>query len=204
MERTCSECGDPIRERGANAKTCGDACRQARSRRLKRTRVRNIEKTKYEPHQKIVAEIVNGERDDLLHDIVEEELRPVVRESITEDVLTSIGQLVALTPKAIAALEDDLTSDDPVLRQRAYTLLMKYTVGHNALVESPEDADAKNLNVSFHLPRPGADVESSAEELRECDSCFQHRPLSEFVANSTRCQSCFADARKEAEALIAD
>jgi hypothetical protein len=138
---------------------------------------------------------------DVAHKLLEDELRPVVRESITEDALKAIRSMVGLTPRVIELLAEDMESLDAVVRQRAYTLIAKYTLGHQAIV-TPESAGAgQQLVVNFALPRPGGPpsetqeggelVEGSAEETQQCDSCGADKPLSEMVAGSTRCRACF-------------
>lgn len=202
--RRCSECGRSLADRSLSAKTCSDKCRKDRSRRIKQARDSG---NKLPDHLKEVSEIVRGENhEEVLHRVIEDELRPVVRESITQDVMNSINDLVALTPTAIEAIKEDLNSDDKTLRNKAYTLLIKYTIGHRALVTDPDADNAKNLIVNFEMPRPGVDSEpaipADADELKPCDSCGQDKPLSAFVANSDRCQMCFDEARAGAERLL--
>jgi hypothetical protein len=132
-------------------------------------------------------------------------LEPIVRENLTEDVLRSLQRMIGLTPLMMDAIEEDLRSEDATIRQRAYSLVMKYTVGHPAVVR-PEDANAgQQLVVNFQLPRPGdtdsgespqgsvhrGPEEGSGEELVVCDSCGEDRLESEMVSGSTRCQTCF-------------
>lgn len=160
-------------------------------------------------HQREITERVRGEQVDVAHKVIEEEIRPVVRESITADTLEAIGKMVALTPAAVAAIADDLASDDPVIRQRAYTLIMKYTVGHQAIVRPPEEEPGGNITVNFELPRPDTetqDVESEEVEeavvMKTCDSCGENKPESEFVANSDRCSNCYKVQQNRAAELL--
>lgn len=164
-------------------------------------------------HQKEITERVRGEVKDVAHKVIEEEIRPVVREQITADTLAAIGQMVGLTPRAVAAIEADLDSEDPVIRQRAYTLIMKYTVGHQAIVRPPEEDKSQALTVHFELPRPEtpAPVEGAAEVIeeaevvedqKECDTCHQMKPESEFIAGSFRCESCFSGFHDKEQELL--
>lgn len=208
--RLCSECPNPLTGMGPLAKTCSPKCRSKRSRRLKRQLKEAGEAKAMPEHQKEITERVRGEMDDIAHKVIEEELRPVVRETITQDTLKAISDMVGLTPRAVAAIEDDLASEDPVIRQRAYTLVMKYTVGHNAIVQ-PEDKDTTQpLVVNFELPRPelpnrpdtieAEAVEVPDTESRECDTC--HQMKTDFIAGSDRCTECFEGMHnKELELL---
>lgn len=210
--RVCSECGGSLEGKAITAKTCKTQCRTKRSRRLKRVRKTNGEANAMPPNQKEISEMVNGVTPEVAHSIVEEELRPIVRESITADTLQAISDMVALTPLGVQALKEDLSDEDKVVRQRAYTLLMKYTVGHNAIVQPPEQDKGQPLQVNFNLPRPddypGEDtapaIEGEAEELKECDTCHKVSGASNFVAGSDRCSTCFADQQAQLALLNAD
>lgn len=159
------------------------------------------------PHQKELQQRVRGETTDVARHVIEEEIRPVVRESITADTLKAIADMVALTPTAVAALQEDLLSEDATIRQRAYTLLMKYTVGHHAIV-TPEDKDKTGpLHVHFNLPRPeeaeSMDGEVVVEDtLKTCDTCGQEKPVGSFVANSDRCEDCYTKQQAKATELL--
>jgi hypothetical protein len=127
-------------------------------------------------------------------------IRPMIREAITEDTIQAIHQMVGLTSRAVSAIEEDLGSEDALIRQRAYTLLIKYTVGNRAVVpETPVDHNAP-INITFGLPRPAdadnmIDADAQVLETKECDACHQDKPLSDFVANSDRCGVCFEEWR---------
>lgn len=143
----------------------------------------------------------------MAHRIIEEEIRPLVRESITEDTLRAIGDMVALTPTAVAALREDLASEDATVRQRAYTLLLKYTVGHQALVRPPDEDKTQPLEVVFNLPRPESpEIENAdvveATVVHTCDKCGEEKPVSEFVAESERCSTCFEKQQAEATRIL--
>jgi hypothetical protein len=206
--RICSECPNPLTGKSAGAKTCSPKCRSARSRRLKKQKSEAGEGFRLPEHQKEIREMVEGATPEIAHDVIQEELRPVVRESITADTLQAIAQMVALTPEAVAALQEDLAGDDPVLRQRAYTLLLKYTVGHRAIVQPPETDKSQPLQVNFNLPRPGDDGEAPIQvesvELKTCDACGEEKPSTEFIAGSERCSDCFAKQQELLRQLNAD
>ena len=149
---------------------------------------------------------------DIAQDVIREELRPIAREALTEDVLRSIRNLVSLTPRAIECMAEDLQSDDPTIRQRAYTLVTKYTIGHQALVRPDDAAHGGQLIVNFELPRPGSEpqhsdsvaVELESEELRTCDMCEVSQPITNFVAGSQRCVTCYEAQRELARGLMKD
>lgn len=206
MRRRCSECGESLAGKAPQTKTCSTSCRAKRSRRLKR-KGSHGGGFALPDEMKTMSEVVRQEAPDIAHTVIAEELRPVVREAMTEDVLRSIHSLVALTPNAIAALQQDLESDDAVIRSKATTLVLKYTLGHPALVR-PDDTDpGKQLVVNLNLPRPELPAEvagdethegevlDDAVEVRTCDMCTTTLPVADFAADSYRCMKCWDDQR---------
>lgn len=213
--RVCTECGEPITSKSLLAKTCSTQCRQKRSRRLKR------EEREARDHGEQTAAVklaANQQITDVVREVTKEEIRPVVREAINESVMQAVRDLVGLTPLAVAAMSEDLLSDDPKLRQAAYQTLMKYTIGHQAIGPKPEQ-ESQQLIVNIGLPRPELsgtkkdlgwvgdpeqyeDVEH--EELATCDMCSQEFPPSSMVDGSSRCVSCFTSQREEALKMLGE
>lgn len=159
-----------------------------------------------QPGGATVNEIVRTEAVDVIERELRDQLRPIVREAIDEDVMRAIDDMVGLTPSAVKALRADLDNEkDPVLRQRAYSLVIKYTLG-NPNVAPPREATALPFQVNFNLPRP-AELEPQPNDIvpldgdigawQTCDVCHLAKPDEEFVGGSSRCQSCLA-LRKEA------
>jgi hypothetical protein len=187
---------------GSKAKTCSDRCRSKRSRRLKRARSEN-----------------GGDRHgttqvpkELQSKVLEEELRPVAREAITQDVRNSIKRLMGLWPLAAKAIEEDLQSSDPILRQRAYQTLARYTVGQTPLV-ADEGEGGQGITVHFNLPRPDAPaptaepveqkaIPAPAAEVRQCLVCERDKPLEDFVDGSDRCSECHAALKEKEQAIL--
>lgn len=205
--RLCSECGASLLGRKADTKTCSQKCRSERSRRLRGLNTNRRAKELMRPEIRELVEVTRGERGDVVDEVVKEELRPVVREAITEDTLRAVQDLIALTPNAVRAIEDDLTSEDPTIRHRAAQLVIKYTVGHPAIVRPPEEEADKQLVVNFNIPRPEelpvpeAEVVTD-EETRECDMCHASKPLAEFVGGSYRCQHCYDEQQERARTMF--
>jgi hypothetical protein len=211
----CSECGGPLvagdgKKLRPDAKTCGPKCRSTRSRRLKRAKKQSALTRSYPPHAKEAAEHIDphghgSEVRDVAHKLLEDALRPVVREAITEDALKAIRSMVGLTPRVIQLLEIDMESDDATVRQRAYTLIAKYTLGHQAIVTPESQGAGQQMVVHFDLPRPGASapldgqpvLEAEAVETQECETCHIVKPLDEFVASSQRCIECYEGLQRQ-------
>lgn len=159
-----------------------------------------------------IADAVYQRRTDVTREIVKEELRPVVRAAITEEVLRSIQDLVGLAPRVVELLAEDLESTDSIVRQRAYSLVAKYTLGHTAIV-TPDQEGKGQMVVNFHMPRPddeprveydvdGEAVEVDQETERECAFCEETKSVDQFVTNSDRCLECHTKLQEQAQALL--
>lgn len=192
--RVCTECGKELPPGNAGRKTCGPTCRSARRRRLHRLKDRGVDVLTEDEITK-----------DIAAPVLQDELRPLIRERITTEVLDGIAALAKLTPRAVELLADDLEDADPVVRQKAYTLVMRYTMGTKAL----EQDSGKNLNVNFAMPRPGDSpdeptgspgdtVPADAVEVRTCERCHEDKPVDAFEGAAVRCRTCQESLRKDA------
>jgi hypothetical protein len=198
----CSECPNKLlyptgEPKPAGTKTCSVKCRSTRARRLKREAKERGGKGKLEAHAEAVRAIVRDGEKDALHEAAVDEFRPLVREAMTAAVLRSIDVLIQQTPAAVARLAEDLDHPDPTIRQRAYTLYLKYTLGNPSVAPPSQQAAPGGLTVQFNIPRPGDDpaaassITADAAELRTCDTCNTEKPASEFEGASNRCGGCF-------------
>lgn len=220
MIRKCSECPNDLP--AGHKKTCSDACRQRRTRRLKRIRK---EAGQHSPYRDTplegVHQVVTGKVRDVVHEVAKEEVRPIVREALTEDVVAGIAGLIKLVPDAVQTLQEQLAVDDPLVRQRATELVLRYTLGHKSVAPPPVDQQPSPMTVVFNVPRNAADLvpqdvtESPLplpaetedipdadvmfdKETRECCEC--HLPKTDFVAGSERCTDCHAKVVAQVQA----
>lgn len=194
--------------------TCSTRCRTARRRRVNKE-ARQIDPTRDGRGTAALQRSIdtNGKKaPDAVQRAVQEELRPVVREQITEDTLRAIRRLVALTPVMVEAIGRDLEHPDPVIRQRAYSVMARYTLGHSAIVTPPEDATRQTMTVIFPgMVRPGQDsaIEGTTappvdEPPRTCNSCDATKPAVEFVEHSDRCKDCHAEMQERMQEVVGD
>lgn len=197
IARTCTECGASLAGKAPQTKTCGPKHRQERSRRIRamgKAEAREAQaRVSLPPAIREIALAVNDRQQNLVSEVVKQELAPIVRDALTESTLRAIQDLLDLTPAAVAALAEDIADDDPVIRQRAYALQMKYTIGHPALVQPADSGAGGQMVVNFNLPRPDhveSEVVDEASALRTCDLCDAEKPEADFVGSSDRCQQC--------------
>ena len=225
----CSECGEKLPPTAApTRKTCSDeeckaagrpACRERRKTRLKRARdsARRIKSAnggpehdyRDTPMQKAVTHQLQGE---IGKKILADELRPLVRDALTDNVLQSLLELVAVTPDVVARISEDVNSKDPVVRQKAYTLFMRYVLGHGA-VQPKDEAAQGAFHIHFDsMPRPdgfggGTDDDPETQQLidaievpdghRVCEDCQVPKPLDCFDEEAPRCDDCLGEYKRK-------
>lgn len=200
--RVCLNCGRALRGRDVRRKTCSDRCRKAIQRARGAQRVTSL------PDAELTGDAVHNDRGPRspLRQVIAEELRPIVREAIDEEVIKAIGALVRLSPGAIVALSEDLDSDDPQIRQRAYSLVLKFALDNPHV--TPPRADKPHLQVDVNLPRPGPPPDRAIELLKEddpphdlehqrvCVGCREPRRTSDFQADAPMCTRCLTQRRE--------
>lgn len=213
--RVCSECPNRLLDEDGNpkpsgTKTCSKSCRQKRSRRMAAQKKRAGQQSPHAVPVQPLREAVAGEVKDAIHSTAVEELRPLVREAMTDNVLDAIKTMVGLTPRAIEVLEEQMASTDETIAQRAATLFLKYTMGNPSVAPPPSEKAPTPMSVTFNIPRPGdttppgpAQQHGDPVELRECGDCSQHKPDDEFVSGSDRCQACFDELQQDIVARFA-
>lgn len=201
MTRGCTECGKPLPE-GSNAsrKTCSDTCRSARSRRIKRQRQRgsNAPPGGDRPEN----EVYDAEQHELAAEVAREELRPIVREQISEEVVAAVGRMLGLSAHAVEVIERDLDHTDPQIRMKAAALVARYSMSDRLMPELPKPPMEIELT-GMPTPAPpesNGHHDTTAEELpglRVCHSCNEAKTENDFEANAPRCRECQARLRGE-------
>lgn len=211
-ERVCPECGETFVMRAPRQILCGKrVCKRRRERRIARNREEPIKQ------REEFKALDPKHQQSLAAEVVKEELRPLVRERLTSDVLEGIDALVSLLPTAIHQLEEDIRQkDDPELAHKAAALVMRLTVQNHSVAPPSLEQTPAPLQVHFDIPRPGAEPQAEVETFvdeanaieeavvveepeRQCMECQAFKPESQFVGASDRCQSC--DAAIKAKVL---
>lgn len=206
--RICTECGEQYVVRAKHQVLCGKrACSKRRQRRHKHLRETPLS------HRPEFKELEGKQVKQIVTDVVKDELRPIIREQLTEDVTRGIGELVGLLPTAIQQLKADmLQKDDPELAHKAATLVMRLTVQNSSVAPPSQEQVPAPMQVHFNVPRsdPGAtpaeldpDPEGFTDALvveepeRQCMECHNYKPADAFVGNSDRCEACDEALRKQ-------
>lgn len=208
LPRRCSECENFLPAGSiASRKTCSANCRAKRHRRLAAQRKKA---SHVAADQRQIPQDWKDVLEDVGHEVAKEELRPVVREALTEDSMQSLQKMVKLLPGVVEELQRDIHHEDEVVRQKAHQMVLRYTLGHEKALP-PDDKAPTGLTVNFTMPRPDATAEVSAtelpvdadaDELRICDTCQEPKPLADFFQGALRCRSCVAAFQARAHALL--
>lgn len=142
----------------------------------------------------------------MTREVLAEELRPVVREAITEEVLDAVHDLIGHLPKAIQVAAALLDDEDPRTRYDAANLIMRHTAGNKNVVPDVNADRQRDLTVVFGIPRPetaaAIDGETGVIETKECDSCGEVKTLDAFIGQSDRCTTCFEKMRAIGQGII--
>lgn len=135
----------------------------------------------------------------MTREVLAEEIRPVVREAITAEVLDAVHDLIGHLPKAITVAAQLLDHPDERIRYDAANLIMRHTAGNKSVVPDVNADAQRDLTVHFNLPRPDGPRQGDADEgtgvieTKQCDSCGEHKPIGpeHFMGQSDRCVECF-------------
>lgn len=150
-------------------------------------------------HPEHHAQLSQAERKDITSKVMAEEIRPIVREQLTDDVMRGIAGLVNLTSRAVELLGRDMESHDESVSQKATALVLRYTLGNQSVAPAPAEVQPGAMTVNFHAPRAEVEVIEAhvvedpaieAGEVQLCCECAVPKPLDAFVGGSTRCQTC--------------
>ena len=89
---------------------------------------------------------------DEVREVLRDEIRKDIQQFVRDNVQGAAEAMTLLLPKAIAGLAVDLEDPDPVFRQRATNLVLKYTMD---LGDKGEDGDdARIINIIHGIPVP--------------------------------------------------
>lgn len=161
----------------------------------------------------------------MANEIMRAELTPIVREHLTPDVLSAIGDMVRLLPDTVRALAQEIngypaTDPDthlplqgpdgkPILvvdgdrRMKAIAAVHRATVLSPGLApQVPSSDKAPPVAINFGaIPRPDY-TDGTAVPERTCGVCATAKPETEFVEDSNRCQQCHDEISQRAFALV--
>ncbi len=155
--------------------------------------------------RKKMKELAFANMQDDVREIMRQEIRETIGQHVKDNVLGAAEVMTEMLPTALAAIKQDLESEDWMARSRAYALLMKYVMTFKD--QDSEAAGNQNIVVVSGVPTPdtplGHAVVEQFEQLQEgveefekdwpqCHVCKQRKPESNMSTSngSITCTSC--------------
>jgi len=185
----CVVCGTYFQQskRGRRKLYCSNKCKElAASEGLETPRIQNIKE-----QRKKMKELAFANMQDDVREIMRQEIRETIGQHVKDNVLGAAEVMTEMLPTALAAIKQDLESEDWMARSRAYALLMKYVMTFKD--QDPEAAGNQNIVVVSGVPTPdtplGHAVVEQFDQLQEgveefeqdwpkCSVCHQRKPES--------------------------
>ena len=195
MPRTttyCLNCGEKLPEDSrASRKYCSDHCRKE-SHRLAGG------KGKLTEQREIARKLAFENIQDEVREVLRQEIREQITQHVHDNVLGAAESMTHLLPEAMAALKQDLESEDWMARSRAYALVMKYAMSFKDT--EPKDGGNQNIVVVSGVPTPdtpfGHAVVEHYEELPRAsegvpaEEYEETSGLEDFEKDWPKCYSC--------------
>lgn len=200
----CVVCGTYFQQskRGRRKLYCSNKCKElAAAEGLETPRIHNIKE-----QRKKMKELAFANMQDEVREIMRQEIRETISQHVKDNVLGAAEVMTEMLPTALAAIKQDLESEDWMSRSRAYALLMKYAMTFKD--QEPEAAGNQNIVVVSGVPTPDTplghavveqfdQLQSGVEEFEkdwpQCGVCHQRKPESNMRDNgkgSIICTSC--------------
>jgi hypothetical protein len=203
--RQCLNCEEDL-EFGAppTKKYCSDACRKQFDRALERGTGLTPAKAK-----ELAGKLAFAKMEDVVREVLHEEIRKTITQHVRDNVLGAVEVMSQMLPDALAGLAKDLEDPDPVFRQRAAGMVIKYVM---PLANQGDDGeDARIINIIHNVPIPEGnfgdslavhveaihDTVDAVEDYPECYMCHEpkHPDAGQWNATGFRCRACIIRAQ---------
>lgn len=130
---------------------------------------------------------------DEVREVLRQEIREQISQHVKDNVLGAAEVMTQMLPEAMAAMKQDLESEDWMARSRAYALVMKYAM--QFAEADPKDQGNQNIVVVSGVPTPdtplGHAVVEHYEELpRASASVEAGEEVEEFEKEWPKCHYC--------------
>jgi hypothetical protein len=130
---------------------------------------------------------------DEVREVLREEIRETINQHVKDNVLGAAEVMTHMLPEAMAAVKQDLESEDWMARSRAYALVMKYAMSFGA-ADAKEDKPT-NIVVVSGVPTPdtalGHAVVEQYEALpRASEAVVEGEVVESFERDWEKCHYC--------------
>lgn len=200
LKGVCRNCGAKFPpEARSNKKFCDDRCRVAANRRAKTKMVEAGKKNQLPEHIHEMMKLAFGaEGPDVIREVLREEIRENITQAVRDNVLGAAEVMTKLLPRALVGLEEDLKSEDWVVRSRAQALLFKYAMSFTE--KEGANKDLGRLTVALQAPVPDRDAPTHLEtRMIEVREEMEEIVVEDFEKDWPVCTQC--DTRKHPDAM---
>jgi len=157
--RVCHNCGENLPEDShASRKFCNDACRSQYNRKA----LGGSGVTTMHDARALAKKLAFKDMEDVVREVLREEIRKTITQHVHDNVLGAAEAMTALLPEAIGALAVDLQDQDPIFRQRATNIILKYTMGMDKT--NPDGEDTRIININHNVPIPEGNFGAALSE----------------------------------------
>lgn len=153
MTDVCLACGTPLPdERRSTRKYCDEKCKAKFQRLVALEKNPDGSVPTISDARKQMRALAFENLNDEVRQVLREEIREQINQHVKDNVLGAAEVMTHMLPQAMAAVKQDLESEDWMARSRAYALVMKYAMQFS-------EADAKddkptNIVVVSGVPTP--------------------------------------------------
>lgn len=197
MTDTCLACGALLPEpRKATRKYCDDKCR-ARFQRAVAVKDEEGTALKISDAKKQMRALAFENLNDEVRQVLREEIREQISQHVKDNVLGAAEVMTHMLPQAMAAVKQDLESEDWMARSRAYALVMKYAMQFSEA--DAKDDKPQNIVVVSGVPTPdtplGHAVVEQVEALPRASASYDDEEIEgevieDFERDWPKCHYC--------------
>lgn len=194
MRETCLGCGEPLPEpRRPTRKYCSDKCRAKFQRLVALEANPDGSRPTISDAKRQMRALAFENLGDEVREVLRQEIREQISQHVKDNVLGAAEVMTQMLPEAMAAVKQDLESEDWMARSRAYALVMKYAM---AFAEAdPKDQGNQNIVVVSGVPTPdtplGHAVVEHYETLPKASASVDDSDvIEEFERDWPKCHYC--------------
>ena len=186
--RVCLNCAENLPEGSHGSRRfCNNTCRSQFNRRA----VAGSGLTTMREARNLAKKLAFQNMQDEVREVLREEIRKAITQHVRDNVLGAAEAMTGLLPEAIGALAVDIQDPDPIFRQRATNLILKYTMGFADKGEDGEDA--RIIQIIHGVPIPEGPLgEAMAETV---DAIYEEAAVQ---TDWERCYVCHEEKHPQA------
>lgn len=188
----CRACGEELPEDSRRTRRyCDDKCRARFQNALKKA---GDDATSISDARKQMKALAFENLHDEVRSVLRQEIRETINQHVKDNVLGAAEVMSHMLPEAMAAVKQDLESEDWMARSRAYALVLKYAMAMGQ--EDAKDDKPSNIVVISNIPTPdtplGHAVVEQYETLPRASEVYDDEDgeVEDFERGWPKCELC--------------